>query len=454
MEKKLSYERKNCWLKYSEKETKKAMSYAEDYKEFLSISKTERLTVVNIRKLALKNNFTENSKTKFIIENKNKNLAIISMRAISPLKGVGLIGSHIDVPRIDLKQIPLYEKEDIAHFKTHYYGGIKKYHWLSRPLAMYGVIFLKNGKKLDISIGDKDNDPVFVINDLLPHLSRLQFSKTVSDAFEGEKLNIIVGSIPLKKIEKDAIKANVLKIINDTYGIEEEDFVSAEIEIVPQGKARDIGFDRGLVGGYGHDDRICGYTSARAIFEAKNKRTVCAILFDKEEVGSQGSTGAKSKFIEDIIIEILKKAGEKPTYENIRRVMKNSDLLSSDVSCGIDPDFQEVHEKQNGAKIGFGLVITKYTGSGGKYGANDANAEFVFKVREIFNKAGVIWQTAELGKVDAGGGGTIAAHLANYGINVIDCGTALLGMHSPFEIASKSDLYETFKGYKAFFEAI
>ena len=454
MEKKLSYERKNCWLKYSEKETKKAMSYAEDYKEFLSISKTERLTVVNIRKLALKNNFTENSKTKFIMENKNKNLAIISMGAISPLKGVGLIGSHIDVPRIDLKQIPLYEKEDIAHFKTHYYGGIKKYHWLSRPLAMYGVIFLKNGKKLDISIGDKDNDPVFVINDLLPHLSRLQFSKTVSDAFEGEKLNIIVGSIPLKKIEKDAIKANVLKIINDTYGIEEEDFVSAEIEIVPQGKARDIGFDRGLVGGYGHDDRICGYTSARAIFEAKNKRTVCAILFDKEEVGSQGSTGAKSKFIEDIIIEILKKAGEKPTYENIRRVMKNSDLLSSDVSCGIDPDFQEVHEKQNGAKIGFGLVITKYTGSGGKYGANDANAEFVFKVREIFNKAGVIWQTAELGKVDAGGGGTIAAHLANYGINVIDCGTALLGMHSPFEIASKSDLYETFKGYKAFLEAI
>ena len=258
----------------------------------------------------------------------------------------------------------------------------------------------------------------------------------------------------MKKIEKDAIKANVLKIINDTYGIEEEDFVSAEIEIVPQGKARDIGFDRGLVGGYGHDDRICGYTSARVIFEAKNKRTVCAILFDKEEVGSQGSTGAKSKFIEDIIIEILKKAGEKPTYENIRRVMKNSDLLSSDVSCGIDPDFQEVHEKQNGAKIGFGLVITKYTGSGGKYGANDANAEFVFKVREIFNKAGVIWQTAEIGKVDAGGGGTIAAHLANYGINVIDCGTALLGMHSPFEIASKSDLYETFKGYKAFFEAI
>ncbi|MDD3804396.1 MAG: aminopeptidase [bacterium] len=453
MEKKLGYERKSCWLKYSEKETKEVHSYAEDYKDFLSRSKTERLSVENIKKLAIKNKFSESSKKTFFIENRGKNLAIVKMGAVSPLKGINIIGSHVDVPRIDLKQVPLYEKENIAHFKTHYYGGIKKYHWLSRPLAIYGVVFLKNGKKLDIAIGDDDNDPVFAINDLLPHLSRSQNSKTVNEAFEGEKLNIIVGSIPLKKTEKDAVKANALEIINRKYSIVEEDFISAELEVVPQGKARDIGFDRGLVGGYGHDDRICGYTSATAIFEAKNKKTACAILFDKEEVGSQGATGAQSKFIEDIIIEILKRAGEKPTYENIRTVMKNSDLLSSDVSCGIDPDFQEVHEQNNGAKIGYGLVITKYTGSGGKYGANDSGAEFVFKVKSIFDKAGVTWQTAELGKVDAGGGGTIAAYLANHGISVIDCGTALLGMHSPFEIASKADLFETHRGYKAFFEA-
>lgn len=453
MEKKLSYERKSCWLKYSEKETKEVQSYAEGYKEFLSSSKTERLSVDNARKLAVKEGYSESSKKHFLIENRSKNLAIVKMGSVSPLKGINFIGSHIDVPRIDLKQVPLYEKENIAHFKTHYYGGIKKYHWLSRPLALYGVVFLRNGKRLDIAVGDKAGDPVFAINDLLPHLSRAQYSKTVSEAFEGEKLNVIVGSIPLKKEEKDAVKANVLRLLNEKYSLEEEDFISAEIEVVPQGKAMDIGFDRGLIGGYGHDDRICGYTSLTAIFEAKNKMTACAILFDKEEVGSQGATGAQSKFIEDIIIEILKRAGEKATYENIRTVMRNSSLLSSDVSCGIDPDFQEVHEQSNGAKIGFGVVLTKYTGSGGKSGANDANAEFVFKVREIFNKAGVSWQTAELGKVDAGGGGTIAAYLANHGMNVVDCGTALLGMHSPFEIASKADLFETYKGYRAFFES-
>jgi aspartyl aminopeptidase len=453
MEKKLAYERKNSWLKYSEKETKTVQDYADDYREFLSVSKTERLSVEFVKKMAVKNKFTENSKTKFFIENRSKNIAIVSIGSISPLKGVNFVGSHVDVPRIDLKPSPLYEKENIAHLKTHYYGGIKKYQWLARPLSMYGVIFLRNGKKLDIAIGDKESDPVFSINDLLPHLSSSQNSKTVRDAFEGEKLNIIVGSIPLKKTEKDAVKANALKIINDMYGIEEEDFISAEIEMVPQGNARDVGFDRGLIGGYGHDDRVCGYTSATAIFEAKNKKTACAILFDKEEVGSHGSTGAQSKFIEDIIIEILKKVGEKPSYENIRTVMRNSDLLSSDVSCGIDPDFQDVHEQQNGAKMGFGVVITKYTGSAGKHGANDANAEFVFKIRDIFNKAGVAWQIAELGRVDAGGGGTIAAYLADHGINVIDCGPALLGMHSPFEIVSKADLYETYKAYRAFFEA-
>ncbi|MEO0299107.1 MAG: aminopeptidase [candidate division WOR-3 bacterium] len=453
MKDEILYSRKNVWEKYDEKGVKDVFDYGKKYVEFLKNSKTERLTLKYMRNLAEKKNFTENGKEKFYIVNKNKNIAFVSLGKISPLKGIKLIGSHADVPRIDLKQNPLYEKEEIAHFKTHYYGGIKKYHYLARPLALYGVVIKKDGKIVEISIGDNEDDPVFTINDLLPHLSKNQYDKPLRDAFEGEKLNIIVGSIPLKGEKENSVKKKVLKILNNKYGIVEEDFISSELEIVPQGSVFDVGFDRSFIGGYGHDDRICSYTSTTALFDAKNRFTICSILFDKEEVGSNGATGAKSLFLEDVVIEILKRSKIEPTYENIRTVLKNSDFISADVSAGIDPDFPEVHEQQNGAKIGYGVVITKFTGLGGKGGANDANAEYLFKIKEIFNKNNVSWQIAELGKVDAGGGGTIAGFLAFFNPNVIDCGPALLGMHSPFELVSKVDLYETYRAYKSFFES-
>ncbi len=452
MKKDLVFEKTNLWTKYEGKDRDKVFDYASDYMEFLKNSKTERLTLKYLKNLSIKKDFSEDGRKKFFIVNKNKNIAFIKIGKISPLEGIKLIGSHSDSPRIDLKQNPLYEKDGIAHFKTHYYGGIKKYHYLSRPLSLYGVIFTKDNREIEIMIGDNDNDPVFTINDLLPHLSRTQYEKSLKDAFEGEKLNIIVGSIPLKDEKENSVKKMILKILNEKYGIIEEDFVSAELEIVPQGSVFDIGFDRSLVGGYGHDDRVCAFSSTTALFESNNKHTVCSILFDKEEVGSTGATGARSLFLEDIIIEILKREKIEPTYENLRKVLKNSDFISADVSAGIDPDFPEVHEQQNGAKIGYGTVVTKFTGSAGKSGANDANAEYVSKIRKILSENNVSWQAAELGKVDAGGGGTIAAFLAFFNSNVIDCGPAVLSMHSPFEIVSKVDLYETFKAYKAFFE--
>ena len=452
MKKNLMYNKKNAWVEYTEKQMDSVMKYGEEYKKFIDYARTERFSVEYLKKAAAKF-ISKKSSNNFTMENAGKNLAIIAMGSKSPLKGIKFIGSHIDVPRIDMKQNPLYEKFNIAQMKTHYYGGIRKYHWLNRPLGIFGVIFTEKVKKIDVRIGSKDSDPVFVISDLLPHLSRAQSSKKVSEAFEGEKLNIIVGSIPLKKEEKRAIAGNVMHILNKEYGIVEEDFISAELEIVHVEKARDVGFDRGMIAGYGHDDRVCAYTSATALFESSNKYTAVALMYDKEETGSNGKTGAQGRFIEDIIIEILKKKKIEPNYANIRTVMNNSEFLSSDVGAGINPDYPSVHEENNAAIMGKGVVITKFTGSYGKSGANDANAEFVFKIRNIFNKAGVIWQTAELGKVDEGGGGTIAKYIAQYGIEVIDCGPPLLGMHSPFELLSKADLYETFKAYRAFFES-
>lgn len=452
MKKNMMYEKRNAWGEYNGKEMKAVMKYASEYSDFIDYAKTERFSVEYLKNMA-KGFSAGKAKKKFIMENVNKNLALISMGSISPLKGIKIVGSHIDVPRIDIKGNPLYEKFSIAQMKTHYYGGIRKYHWLNRPLGIFGVIFTGNGKRIDVRIGEKKDDPVFVIGDLLPHLSRSQSKKTVIEAFEGEKLNIIVGSIPLKKTQKRAIASNVMKILNEKYHIVEEDFISAELEIVPVEKARDVGFDRGMLAAYGHDDRVCAYTSATALMKGKNKRTAVALMYDKEETGSNGKTGAQGKFIEDIVIEILKRAKIEPTYANIRTVMNNSELLSSDVSAGINPDYSHVHEEKNAAIMGHGVVVTKFTGSWGKSGANDANAEFVFKIRQIFNKAKVVWQSAELGKVDEGGGGTIAKYMAQYGIEVIDCGPALLSMHSPFEIVSKADLYETYKAYRAFFES-
>lgn len=454
MKKDLMYCTKNAWGEYSQKESEKVTKYAADYAAYLDISKTERKSVDNMIKLAMKQGFTAKGKKKFYIVNRDKNVAIVNMGTKSPVSGIRFVGSHVDVPRIDIKQNPLYEKEGFAQLKTHYYGGIKKYHWLSRALAIHGVILTADGRKVELSIGDKPGDPVFVISDLLPHLSGGQYKKTLSEAFDGNKLNLIIGSIPLNKEEKDAVKKNIMQILNAQYKFVEEDFMSAELEIVPAGKSHDVGFDRSLLGGYGHDDRVCAFTSATALFDADIDTPSVALLYDKEEIGSDGNTGAKSRFLEDIVIEILRKAGVKPEYVTIRETLKNSSFLSSDVSAGINPEHPEVHEAQNAAKIGNGVVITKFTGSRGKSSANDANAEFVYKIRKVFNDAKVIWQTAELGAVDVGGGGTIAKYIAEYSMDVIDCGPALLGMHSPFEIVSKADLYETYKAYKAFYQSL
>jgi aspartyl aminopeptidase len=364
--------------------------------------------------------------------------------------------SHIDAPRLDLKQNPLYEEVDIVFLKTHYYGGIKKYQWLARPLAIHGTVLTRAGKTVDIHVGDDDTDPVFAISDLLPHLSRkVQANKKVSEAFQGEKLNLMVGSLPIGDDEtKERFKLAILEHLFSTYGLIEEDLVSAEIEVVPAGRARDVGWDRGLVGAYGQDDRVCAYASLEAVVDlAKPARTAVVLFMDKEEIGSDGATGAKSRFLEDFVSELFEKTGQEATEKAVRTCLMNTWALSADVNGALDPDYQEVHEERNAAKLGYGVCITKFTGSGGKYGSSDANAEYLGHIRKIFNENNVVWQTGELGKVDEGGGGTIAKFLAVYGMEVLDCGTPLLSMHSPFEIASKGDIYMTFKAYCAFLES-
>jgi aspartyl aminopeptidase len=364
-------------------------------------------------------------------------------------------GAHIDVPRIDLKQNPLYEAEDMAFFKTHYYGGIKKYQWVTRPLALHGVVILESGKEIEIVVGEKDSDPVFTINDLLPHLAKEQMAKNARTVIEGEQLNILIGSIPYKfKNEKDSIKLNILNYLFNKYGIKEEDFISAELQIVPAGKARDIGFDRSFVGSHGHDDRICSFLGMQALFDIsanKIKKNLMMVFFDKEEIGSVGNGGAHSNLIERIVNDVLQLHGNKD-YNVLIKALENSKFLSSDVNAGIDPEWASVNEPMNAAKIGSGVCLTKFTGSGGKGGSNEAHAEFVADLRKAFNKDSVRWQPSELGKVDQGGGGTIAQFLAMYGMDVIDCGTPILSMHSPFEVASKMDIFHTYKAYKAFYK--
>ena len=364
--------------------------------------------------------------------------------------GMKILGAHIDSPRLDLKQNPLYEDTDLALLETHYYGGIKKYQWVTLPLAIHGVVCKKDGTKVDIVIGEDDNDPVIGISDLLVHLAQTQQEKKANKVIEGEDLNVLVGSMPLKDEEKDAVKANILKILNDKYGIEEEDFLSAELEIVPAGKARDYGIDRSMVMAYGHDDRVCSYTSLMAMLKVeKIDKTCVCLLVDKEEIGSVGATGMQSKFFENTVAEVMDRVGD---YSDIklRRALKNSKMLSSDVSAAFDPNYPSVMEKKNSAYFGKGLVFNKYTGSRGKGGCNDANPEFIAELRAIMDKHDVAFQTAELGKVDQGGGGTIAYILANYNMEVIDCGVALHNMHAPWEVASKVDIYEAMKGYYAF----
>ncbi|WP_252250988.1 aminopeptidase [Clostridium sp. ZBS13] len=452
---------KNVWNKYEEKGVKEIFDFCDGYKNFMSICKTERECVKEVIKMAedngykniddiIKNGGALKAGDKVYANNKGKTIALFIIGNESMEKGLKILGAHIDSPRLDAKQNPLYEDNEMVLLDTHYYGGIKKYQWVTLPLALHGVVVKKDGSIIDICIGEDESDPVVGVSDLLVHLSGDQLLKKGNKVVEGEDLNVLVGSTPLKGEEKDAVKANILKILKEKYDFEEEDFLSAEIEIVPAGKARDYGLDRSMVMAYGHDDRVCSYTSLKAMFDINEcDKTCCCLLVDKEEVGSIGATGMQSKFFENIVAEVLDKV-EGFSDIKLRRCLSNSKMLSSDVSAAFDPNYPSVMEKKNSAFFGRGMVFNKYTGARGKSGCNDANAEYMAELRRIMEKHDVSIQTAELGKVDAGGGGTIAYILAQYNMEVIDCGVALLNMHAPWELASKADIYETMRGYRAF----
>ena len=438
---------------------KKAMEILRDeYKEFLTDCKTEREAASYIAKIANNAGFTKLparlKKKKIYRSYKKKVVGIAKQGAQSAEKGVNIIVSHLDSPRLDLKQNPIYQDCNIALGKTHYYGGIKKYQWVTRPLALHGVVITGDGKSISISIGEKEGDPVFTVLDLLPHLGKkAQYGKKLDEIVTGEKLNIVMGGAPIgEKGGKDRFKLMVLDILNKEYGIVEQDFTSAEFEIVPAGPALDVGIDRAFIGAYGHDDRICAFSSVAAILDSKaGKKAQAVICVDKEEIGSYGNTGASARFMLDFIGDLLALEG-KNDERSIRRALANSKILSADVNAAVNPDWQEVHEKRNAAFTGHGIVLTKFTGSRGKGGASDASAEFVGEVRNIFNNNGVVWQSAELGKVDEGGGGTVAHYLARHGADVLDVGVGVLSMHSPMEIAHVGDLYMAFKAYKAFLQ--
>ena len=449
---------KTVWDKMSDAKMKKVMHFAEDYKDFLNRGKTEREqvreSIKEAEKKGYKNLFeTEHLKAgdKVYVNNRNKSLCLFVIGK-KPLKeGMNILGAHIDSPRLDIKQNPLYEESGIALLDTHYYGGIKKYQWVAQPLALHGVVCKKDGTVVDICIGEKDDDPVVGISDLLIHLAQEQMKKPGATVVEGEDLNITVGSLPLKGKKENPVKENVLALLKEKYDIEEDDFISAEIEVVPAGKARDYGLDRSMVFAYGQDDKICAYTSLMALLDSEDvpERTSCCILVDKEEVGSQGNTGMQSAFFENAIAEMLDRAGEYSEL-NVRRCLTNSRMLSSDVSAGFDPNYASVFESKNAAYLGKGIVFNKYTGARGKSGCNDANAEFIGKLRHVMDKNKVAFQTAELGRVDVGGGGTIAYILANLNMDVIDAGIAVQNMHACYEVSSKADLYEGYLAYKAF----
>ena len=444
------------WDHVDDAERQALMEYAERYKKFLDAAKTEREAVTEIERVARARGFAPLAGSApgapWFYNYKGKTIAL-GIQGRRPLTdGLRLIGAHIDSPRLDLKQYPLYEETGLVFLKTHYYGGIKKYQWLARPLAIHGVVLKADGSQVEFKVGEEPGDPVFTVLDLLPHLARkAQMDKKVSEAFEGEKFNVLVGSLPIgDKDTKERFKLFFLKFLQDTYGLTEEDLVSAELEVVPAGPARDLGWDRSLVAAYGHDDRSCVYPALEAILDTKDPEHACIVVFyDKEEVGSDGNTSARSYMLEDIVEQWLEREGTSPMSR--RRVLMNSRAISADVTGAIDPDWPEVHEKRNAAKMGYGISLTKFTGHGGKYSANDAHAEYLAWLRKIFNDAGVIWQAAHLGKVDEGGGGTIAKHLAVHGMEIIDSGPPVLSMHSPFEVASKADLYMVYKAFKTFF---
>ena len=463
--------RVNAWNTYDSGMLRSCMDLADDYKDFLDHGKTERECVDRFVNEAERNGYIELSEAirkgmKLSAGDRvysvwmNKSMVLFEIGAEPLESGLNILGAHIDSPRLDIKQNPMYEDNEIAFLDTHYYGGIKKYQYVTIPLAIHGVIVKKNGETVILRVGEDEDDPVFFISDLLIHLSQDQLKKSASTVVEGEALDLIIGSRPLtfgaetekenEGSEKEAVKKAILKILSDNYGISEGDFESAELEIVPAGRARDAGFDRSMVLGYGQDDRACAYPSFRAQIEIHDlKRTSCTLLVDKEEIGSVGATGMRSRFFENALAEVMNLCGEYSEL-SMRRALANSCMLSSDVSAAYDPYYGSVFEKKNTSFLGRGMTFAKYTGSRGKSGSNDANAEYIAHLRGILEKANVCTQTAELGKVDMGGGGTIAYILALYGMNVIDCGVPVLSMHSPWEAISKADLYETYRGYKAF----
>ena len=452
---------KNAWLKFDEKGRLDIFNFCEGYKNYMSVCKTERESVLEAVKLAeekgyrdlnlvIKNGETLKSGDKVYLNNKDKALVLFLIGNESLESGMRIIGSHVDSPRLDLKQHTLYEDGQMALMDTHYYGGIKKYQWVTIPLAIHGVVITKEGKSIDINIGEDANDPVVGISDLLIHLAADQMQKTASKVIEGEDLDVTLGSMPLEGAEKNAVKLNTLRILKDKYGIEEEDLVSAELEIVPAGPARDYGLDRSMGAGYGHDDRVCAFTSLKAILDVKEvEETSVCILVDKEEIGSVGATGAQSMYFEDVIAELLNAMGY-TSYLDLKRTMTNAKMLSSDVSAGLDPLYPQVCEGKNAARFNRGIVINKYTGRAGKSGSNDANPEYMAWIRKVFDGNNIHYQTSELGRVDQGGGGTIAYILGNYNMNVIDAGVSVFNMHAPMEIVSKADVYEAYLAYKAF----
>ena len=459
-------ERKNIWTTYGEAELKELNEVNEKYKDCLDKGKTERecvnLTVEMAKEAGyrsleevLKEGKALSAGDKVYAVCMGKTIALFQMGQEPISKGMNILGAHIDSPRIDIKQNPLYENEDFAYLDTHYYGGIKKYQWVAQPMAIHGVVAKKDGTVVDVVVGEKDTDPVMVITDLLPHLGAKQMEQKASLVITGENLDILIGNRPMEKGEdgeevKEAVKANILRILKDTYDMEEEDFLSAELELVPAGKARDCGFDRSMILSYGQDAPVCAFTSLFAMLDVENtSKTTCCLLVDKEEIGSVGATGMQSRFFENVVAELIA-LNEGESELKTRRAMQNSRMLSSDVSAAYDPLFADVFEKRSAALLSRGISFNKFTGSRGKGGSNDANAEYIGKLRKVFDDANVAYQFAELGKVDAGGGGTIAYIMANYGMEVIDSGVAVLNMHAPYEVSSKADVYEAVKGYRAF----
>ena len=464
LQEKLSYKTKNAWEEY-EKEINNTLALSEEYKSYLDNGKTERefsrfveKELINtgyhdINEL-LKQNKKLKKGDKVYCLNRQKAIVFAIVGEQPLTQGINMVGAHIDAPRLDIKQNPLYEDSGLVLLKTHYYGGIKKYQWVTIPYSLHGIFVKADGSTIEVRIGEDDSDPVFTITDLLPHLAQDQMQKKAIEVVKGEGLNLLLGSMPYndKKI-KEKVKLNILRLLNEKYGLIEEDFLSAELEAVPAYKARDIGLDRSMIGAYGQDDRVCAFTCVKAMLDAQlGKRTGLCILTDKEEIGSTGNTGAQSKMLTSFISKLLYLSSDNYSDVMLNQCLENSNMLSADVNPGVDPNYEDVYDKRNASYLGKGIVVQKYTGSRGKYDANDADAEYMGVIRKLFNDNNIIWHTAELGKVDQGGGGTIAQYVANLGVNVLDCGVPILSMHSPNEITSKIDVYMCYKGMKIFLE--